>query len=287
MRLIRFGDKGQERPGIFLDGDRKDLSDFFHDWDSDFFNHDGLEKLSIFLGNLDPAALPDVPDDVRWGAPIARPGKIMCIGLNFSDHAAESGSEVPAEPLLFMKASTAFSGPYDHIVIPRSSTHTDWEVELGLVIGKDAHYVDEPERALDYVAGYVISNDVSEREYQKKHCGQWCKGKSCDTFNPVGPFLVTKDEIGDVNKLGMRLKVNGELRQDGNTATMIFKPHILVHYLSQFMTLEAGDLISTGTPPGVGMGMDPPSFLKEGDVLELEIDGLGSQRQDCVNWSAE
>lgn len=285
MRLVRFGEKGAERPGILIGDVRKDMSSYFTDWDADFFNHDGVRRLNTFL---DDAVLnvPDVPIDQRWGAPIPRPGKIMCIGLNYSDHAKESGANVPEEPLLFMKAGSAFSGPFDDIVIPPGSTHTDWEVELGIVIGKDARYLESPRDAADYIAGYVISNDVSEREFQKRHCGQWCKGKSCDTFNPVGPILVTRDEVANVEDLPMKLSVNGELRQNGSTSTMIFKPYFLVHYLSQFMTLEAGDLISTGTPPGVGMGMDPPMFLKPGDVLDLEIEGLGKQRQMCVAYES-
>lgn len=280
MRLLRFGQPGQERPGVFIDGKRKDLSAHFKDWDHQFFQEEGLTKLEKLLKTA--SSLPDVPDSERWGACVARPGKVICIGLNYSDHAKETGAAIPSEPILFMKGSNTVVGPYDHVLIPRNSKKTDWEVELGVVIGKDARYLSSPEEAAGYIAGYCVSHDVSEREFQIERGGQWTKGKSCDNFNPLGPFLVTKDEVTDVNHLPMRLWVNGKQMQDGNTDTMIFKPYFLVHYISQFMTLEACDVISTGTPPGVGMGMKPQQYLKAGDVVELTIEGLGSQKQVCV-----
>lgn len=227
--------------------------------------------------------LSEVDENTRWGACVARPGKVICIGLNFSDHAKESGMKPPKEPIIFQKGSNTVVGPYDNILIPRGSTKTDWEVELGIIIGKDARYLDSAEEAKDYIAGYCISHDVSEREFQIEKGGQWTKGKSCDNFNPIGPYLVTPDELDDVHNLPMKLSVNGQQMQDGNSNTMIFDCNYIVHYLSQFMTLEAGDLISTGTPPGVGLGMKPPQYLKEGDVVELSIEGLGSQRQVCIN----
>ncbi|MEM1210927.1 MAG: fumarylacetoacetate hydrolase family protein [Planctomycetota bacterium] len=282
MRLIRFGQPGVEKPGVELpDGTRKDLSASFSDWDRAFFNGGGLDRLAALLE--DAAGLPDVPADARLGSPVARPGKVVCIGLNYADHAEESGLGVPDEPVVFLKASNTVAGPYDEVLIPRGSTKTDWEVELGVVIGKDARYLDSPEAAADYIAGYCISHDVSEREFQLELGGQWTKGKSCDTFNPLGPYLVTRDAAPDPKAMGLTLDVNGERRQTGNTSTMVFDVFFLVHYLSQFMTLEAGDVITTGTPPGVGLGMDPPTYLKPGDVTELTIDGLGAQRQVFVS----
>ncbi|MCB0637313.1 MAG: fumarylacetoacetate hydrolase family protein [Lewinella sp.] len=281
MKLLRFGQPGHEKPGILIDGQRKDLSGHFHDWDHAFLQGDGLEQLATLLASK--PELPDVPEDARWGACVARPGKVLCIGLNYSDHAKESGMDIPQEPILFQKGSNTVVGPYDPIIIPRGSEKTDWEVELGVVIGKDARYLSSEEEAADYIAGYCVSNDVSERAFQLERGGQWTKGKSCDNFNPLGPYLVTADEIDDVHNLGMTLSVNGRRMQDGSTRTMIFNCFHIVHYLSQFMTLEAGDLISTGTPPGVGLGMDPPLYLKAGDVVELSIEGLGSQRQVCVD----
>ncbi len=283
MRLIQFGPRGEEKPGILsADGKRKDLSAFFGKWDSSFFRGDGFARLANFLKSDQARSLPDVPETLRWGAPMARPGKIVCIGLNYSDHAAETGAKIPQEPILFMKAPNTWIGPYDDVEIPKDSQKTDWEVELGVVIGKEARYVPSTEAALQHVAGYCISNDVSERAFQVERGGQWTKGKSCDTFSPLGPWLVTPDEIADVASLHMSLRVNGELRQNGSTSKMIFGVAHLIWYISQFMTLEPGDLISTGTPPGVGMGMKPPQFLKVGDVMELEIDGLGKQKQKCV-----
>jgi 2-keto-4-pentenoate hydratase/2-oxohepta-3-ene-1,7-dioic acid hydratase in catechol pathway len=279
MRLIRFGVKGDEKPGILeSDGTRFDLSGFFPDWNLAFFASDGLRQLKEVLAEQ-AAPLAEVPETERWASPVARPGKVICIGLNYSDHAAESGMPVPAEPIIFLKASNTVVGPYDQVLIPRGSTKTDWEVELGVVIGREARYVESVEAAAAYIGGYCVSHDVSERAFQLERGGQWTKGKSCDTFNPLGPWLATPDEIADPANLNMTLRVNGESRQRGNTATMIFSPAYLIHYLSQFMTLEPGDVISTGTPPGVGLGMKPPQYLKPGDVVELEIEGLGRQRQ--------
>lgn len=282
MKLLRFGNQGSEKPGIFVNGKRKDLSAHFNDWDRAFFSSGGLQKLETLMQNS--LSLPDVDEESRWAAPISRPGKVLCIGLNYSDHARESGMAIPTEPILFQKAANTVVGPYDNILIPRNSQKTDWEVELAIVIGKDARYLSSPEEAEEYIAGYCVSHDVSERAFQLERGGQWTKGKSCDNFNPLGPYLVTKEEIGDVHNLPMFLSVNGKQMQNGSTQTMIFNCNYLVHYLSQFMTLEAGDLINTGTPPGVGLGIKPtPQYLKEGDVVELSITGLGDQKQVCVN----
>ena len=282
MKLIRFGDVGNEKPGIITsDGIRKDLSAFFKNWDKGFFQNDGIDHLKKMLTDI--SQFPDVPENARWASCIARPGKVICIGLNYSDHAAESGMAIPTEPIVFQKGANTVVGPYDDILIPRKSNKTDWEVELGIVIGKDARYLNSVEDAKDYIAGYCISHDVSEREFQLERGGQWTKGKSCDNFNPMGPFLATADEINDVHNLSMSLHVNGRQMQKGNTSFMVFNCNFLVHYLSQFMTLEAGDLINTGTPPGVGLGMKPPQYLKAGDVVELTIEELGSQKQVCIN----
>ena len=281
MKLLRFGPYRQEKPGVWLDGKRYDLSDYFLDWNEEFFNHGGIKKLTTVLSQR-PQLL-EVDEKERWGACVARPGKVICIGLNYSDHAKESGMEIPKEPIVFQKGSNTVIGPYDSVQIPRKSIKTDWEVELGIIIGKDARYLSSATEAKECIAGYCISNDISEREFQLERGGQWTKGKSCDTFNPLGPFLVTSDEIKDPHQLGMQLSVNGKKMQDGSTATMIFNCYEIVYYLSQFMTLEAGDLISTGTPPGVGLGMKPPTYLKAGDIMELTIEGLGSQRQECLN----
>jgi 2-keto-4-pentenoate hydratase/2-oxohepta-3-ene-1,7-dioic acid hydratase in catechol pathway len=282
MRLIRFGELRKERPGILAsNGLRKDLSSYFPDWDSTFWDGDGPQRLTDIL-RTHGEDLPTIPEDARWGAPVPRPGKVICIGLNYSDHAAETGAAIPAEPILFMKASNTVVGPFDDIEIPRHSTKTDWEVELGVIIGRTARYLRDPEQAREHVAGYVLSHDVSEREFQLERGGQWTKGKSCDTFNPLGPFLLTADDLPNPGGLAMRLDVNGQRRQTGNTSTMVFDVFSLVHYISQFMTLEPGDLISTGTPPGVGLGMKPPQYLKPGDLVELAIEQLGSQRQHCI-----
>jgi 2,4-didehydro-3-deoxy-L-rhamnonate hydrolase len=289
MRLIRFGGAGRERPGVLLsDGRRVDASGFVgpgDDWDEAFFGGDGLARLARWVAS-DGASAPAVGDDVRLGPPVARPGKIVCIGLNFRDHAAETGAALPKEPVVFMKATSALAGPDDDVIIPRGSEKTDWEVELAIVIGKRASYVSEAD-ALDHVAGYVLHNDYSEREFQLERGGQWDKGKGCDTFAPLGPFLATPDELADVHALRMWLTVNGETRQDGTTADMVFRVPQLVSYVSQFMSLLPGDVISTGTPAGVGLGHKPPLFLKDGDVVELGIEGLGSARQRLRAWRVD
>jgi 2-keto-4-pentenoate hydratase/2-oxohepta-3-ene-1,7-dioic acid hydratase in catechol pathway len=279
MKLLRWGPIGQEKPGI-LDaaGGMRDLSGVVGDIDPSTVTPEGLAKIAA----VDPASLPAVPSGARIGACVGNVGKLICIGLNYSDHAAETGAKPPPEPIIFMKANSAIVGPNDDVRIPRGSKKTDWEVELAFVIGKTAKYVDEA-NALDHVAGYCICNDVSEREFQAERAGQWTKGKSCDTFGPLGPWLVTADEVADPQKLGMTLDVNGKRFQDGSTKTMIFGVAHLVHYLSQFFTLHPGDVVSTGTPPGVGLGVKPePVFLKAGDVMDVAIEGLGTQRQVCV-----
>jgi 2,4-diketo-3-deoxy-L-fuconate hydrolase len=282
MKLIRWGDFRRERPGVELEsGARKDCSTYFSDWNQDFFASEGLERLAKMVTQQEQG-LPDVPAEARLGAPVARPGKIVGVGLNYSDHSRESGMAAPSEPLLFMKASTSVVGPRDNIIIPRGSEKLDWEVELGVVIGKETRYLDSPEVARSHVAGYCISHDLSERGFQLDRCGQWTKGKSHDSFNPLGPYLVTRDAIVDPDKLPMSLDVNGERMQTDNTENMVFNADYLVYYISQFMTLEAGDVITTGTPPGVGMGRQPPRYLRAGDVVELWIEGLGNQRQVCV-----
>lgn len=280
MRLIRFGTTGNERPGIIdSNGERKDLSEHFADWNRDFFNQNGLQKLETYLAGQ--PNLPPVKDGERWAAPIARPGKVICIGLNYSDHAAESNMDIPQEPIVFQKGANTVVGPYDPILIPRGSEKTDWEVELGVVIGKDARYLTAINESKKFIAGYTIVNDVSERAFQLERGGQWTKGKSCDNFTPTGPWLLTEEEMEDVHNLRLQLQVNGQAMQDGNTKNLIFNVHYIIHYLSQFMTLEAGDLILTGTPAGVGLGMKPPVYLKQGDLVTLEIDGLGKQEQRC------
>ena len=280
MKLIRFGNPGAERPGILDEHNvRRDLSDRFADWDREFFNGDGLERLREYLAiNPRPTA---IGDGERWATPVARPGKVICIGLNYSDHAKESNMAIPEEPIVFQKGSNTVVGPYDPIIIPRGSEKTDWEVELGVVIGRDARYLPSTEAAADHIAGYTVVNDVSERAFQLERGGQWTKGKSCDNFSPTGPWLLTADEVADVHNLGLKLSVNGQTMQDGNTKNLIFDVYYIIHYLSQFMTLEAGDLILTGTPAGVGLGMKPPVYLKTGDVVALGIDGLGEQEQVC------
>ncbi|MDB4883760.1 MAG: 2-keto-4-pentenoate hydratase/2-oxohepta-3-ene 7-dioic acid hydratase [Gemmatimonadetes bacterium] len=278
MKLIRFGPVGQERPGVILaDGRRIDASGFGQDYDEAFFGGDGLSRLAAWVGR-EGAAAPIVSDEVRLGAPLCRPSKIICVGLNYRDHAKESGMAVPAEPVLFFKATSAIVGPNDDVVIPKGSTKTDWEVELAIVIGKRANYVSELE-APSHVAGYALHNDYSERVFQLERGGQWVKGKSCDTFAPLGPFIATPDEIADVDNLPLWLTVNGERKQNGSTRDLVFNVPTLVSYISQFMSLLPGDVISTGTPAGVAMGHTPPRFLHPGDVVELGIDGLGSSRQ--------
>lgn len=278
MKLIRFGKQGHERPGVVLpDGRRLDASRFGEDYDEAFFASDGVERLRAWLAR-EAAHSPTVPGDVRLGAPIARPSKIVCIGLNFRDHAAETNAVIPTEPVIFLKATSAITGPNDDVVIPKDSAKTDWEVELAVVIGARAAYVSE-EQAMDHVAGYLLHNDYSERAFQLERGGQWVKGKSCDTFAPIGPYLVTRDEIPDAHGLRMWLKVNGETRQESSSANMIFKIPTLISYVSQFMSLLPGDVVSTGTPAGVGLGQKPPVYLRDGDEVELGIDGLGSARQ--------
>ena len=280
MKLIRFGEINNEKPGVLLpDGIKKDVSKFVKDYDEHFFGNQGIEKLNNWL-EKNHDSCPVVQNDVRLGPPLLRPSKIVCVGLNYSKHAKESGMDVPEEPVLFFKASSAIIGPYDSIIIPKGSEKSDWEVELAIVIGNKASYVSEKD-ALSHVAGYVLHNDVSERSFQLERSGQWVKGKSCDTFAPIGPFIATPDEIGDPNNLNLWLKLNGEQMQKSNTSDFIFDIQQVVSYISQFMTLLPGDVISTGTPFGVGLGLNPPRYLKDGDVIELGIDGLGVSKQTC------
>jgi 2,4-diketo-3-deoxy-L-fuconate hydrolase len=282
MKLIRFGEAGKEKTGVIINDKRYDTSAFGEDYNEQFFETDGLNRLSAFLKENDN--LPQVNDDVRLGSPIGRPSKIVCIGLNYVDHAKETNATPPPEPVIFMKSTTAIVGPNDNIMIPKDSVKTDWEVELAIVIGKKASYVDEAD-AMDYVAGYVLHNDVSEREFQIERSGTWDKGKGCDTFAPIGPFVATADEIKDPGNLRLWLKLNGEIMQDGTTANFIFNIPFVIAYTSKFMTLLPGDVISTGTPAGVGLGMKPPVYLKPGDVIELGIDGLGTSTQKLVAYS--
>ncbi|MGO7986732.1 fumarylacetoacetate hydrolase family protein [Rhizobium leguminosarum] len=277
MKLMRVGEAGSEKPALLdADGKIRDLSGHVADIGGEAIGPAGLAKIAA----IDPTSLPEIAPG-RIGACVAGTGKFICIGLNYSDHAAETGATVPPEPIIFMKATSAIVGPNDNVIIPRGSEKTDWEVELGVVIGKTAKYVTEAE-ALDYVAGYCVSNDVSERAFQTERSGQWTKGKSCDTFGPIGPWLVTKDKIPEPQNLGMWLTVNGQKMQNGSSKTMVYGVAFLVSYLSQFMSLHPGDVISTGTPPGVGMGLKPPRYLKAGDVVELGIEGLGTQKQTFV-----
>jgi 2,4-didehydro-3-deoxy-L-rhamnonate hydrolase len=282
MKLIRFGAPGQEKPGLLLDDlTRVDAAAFGGDYDEAFFGGGGLQRLAAWFAK-EGARLPRVAPDVRLGPPIARPSKIVCIGLNFHDHAAESGMAVPAEPVIFFKATTALCGPDDPVVIPRNGTKVDWEVELAVVIGRKAQYISR-EQAPEFIAGYALHNDYSERTFQLERGGQWVKGKSADTFAPIGPFLATRDEIPNPGALDMWLTVNGDTRQRGTTASMVFDVPALVSYVSEFMTLLPGDVISTGTPAGVGLGMRPaPQYLKAGDIVELGIDGLGRSRQKVI-----
>jgi 2,4-didehydro-3-deoxy-L-rhamnonate hydrolase len=283
MKLIRFGELGRENPGVMLENSsRLDVSSFTRDYDEAFFANDGLSRLKVWLKE-NAASAPRVAPSVRLGSAVARPSKIVCIGLNFHDHAKESNMELPNEPVIFFKATTSLVGPNDDLVIPKNGRKVDWEVELAVVIGKKASYI-EREEALEYVAGYVLHNDYSERVFQLERGGQWVKGKSADTFAPLGPFLATRDEIPDTGHLAMWVKVNGVFRQRSSTREMIFDVPTLVSYVSQFMTLLPGDVISTGTPAGVGLGMRPPQYLKAGDVVELGIDQLGESRQTVVAW---
>jgi 2-keto-4-pentenoate hydratase/2-oxohepta-3-ene-1,7-dioic acid hydratase in catechol pathway len=281
--LMRIGQPGSEKPIVRLDDETYvDVSDLATDFDEAFFGSGGIERIKPIVQQRTDAGQVARFAGERIGAPFARPHQILCIGLNYSDHAAETGQTVPDEPILFTKSPNTLIGPNDDVRIPRGSTKTDWEVELGIVIGKRASYLDSPEAAREAIAGFVVVNDVSERAFQMERSGQWSKGKSAETFNPAGPWLVTPDEIADVNSLGMWLDVSGVRRQTGSTATMVFDAFFIVQYLSQFLVLEPGDLINTGTPPGVGIGFKPPVFLQPGDVMELGIDGLGSQRQNVL-----
>ena len=283
MYLMRIGQPGSEKPIVRLDDETYvDVSDLATDFDEAFFGSGGIERIKPIVQQRTDAGQVARFAGERIGAPFARPHQILCIGLNYSDHAAETGQTVPDEPILFTKSPNTLIGPNDDVRIPRGSTKTDWEVELGIVIGKRASYLDSPEEAREAIAGFVVVNDVSERAFQMERSGQWSKGKSAETFNPAGPWLVTPDEIADVNSLGMWLDVSGVRRQTGSTATMVFDAFFIVQYLSQFLVLEPGDLINTGTPPGVGIGFKPPEFLQPGDVMELGIDGLGSQRQNVL-----
>ncbi len=284
MKLIRFGEPGKEKPGVCISNKNYDATEFVKEYDEAFFANGGLDKLKLVIENKENT-LPQIPAGTRLGCPVARPSKIICIGLNFADHAKESNTATPAEPIIFMKATSAITGPYDNITIPKDSEKTDWEVELAVVIERKASNVPESE-AMNYIAGYCLHNDVSERAFQLEMGGTWDKGKGCDTFAPLGPWLVTKDEIADVHSLRLWLKVNDKIMQDGTTANLIFNIPFLVSYVSKFMTLLPGDIISTGTPAGVGLGQKPlPIYLKEGDVIQLGADGLGSSRQTCVSYA--
>ncbi|MET4139329.1 fumarylacetoacetate hydrolase family protein [Pedobacter sp. UYP1] len=278
MKLIRWGDAGREKTGVIINDNKYDTSAFGTDYNEDFFEENGLARLAEFV-KANAGKLAIIPESERLGSPIARPSKIICIGLNYADHAKETNAPLPVEPIIFMKSTTALTGPNDAIIVPKNSVKTDWEVELAVVIGKKASYVEEAE-ALAYVAGYTLHNDVSEREFQIERGGTWDKGKGCNTFAPLGPFLATPDELGELNKLRLWLKVNGKTMQDGNTSNFIFSIPFVISYVSQFMTLLPGDVISTGTPAGVGLGFNPPVYLKAGDVVELGIDGLGTSRQE-------
>lgn len=282
MKLIRVGNIGEEVPAVEIDDKRYDVSEWFRDYDEVFFASGGIEQLQDLVLEKQ-GELPIVQNSVRLGSPVARPSKIVCIGLNYSDHARETNATPPAEPVIFLKSTTALCGPNDDIVIPKNALKTDWEVELCVVIGKKASYIQE-EEAMDYIAGYCLHNDVSERAFQLERSGTWDKGKGCDTFAPVGPYLVTKDEVGDPHNLRLWLTLNGAMMQDGNTSNLIFNIPFVVSYVSQFMTLLPGDIISTGTPAGVGLGMNPQVYLKEGDIVELGIDGLGTSKQNLVAY---
>lgn len=284
MKLIRFGEAGKEKPGVHVNGNNYDVSGFIKDYDEFFFSHGGVAHLEWMISKHD-TMLPQLPAGIRLGCPVANPSKVLCIGLNYAKHAKETNAPIPKEPILFMKSTTAITGPNDEIMIPKDSVKTDWEVELAFVIGKKAAYVSE-EEAMDYVAGYCLHNDVSEREFQLERGGTWDKGKGCDTFAPLGPWMVTKDEIADPHNLRLWLSVNGKMMQDGNTDDLIFNIPQLVSYISRFMTLLPGDIVSTGTPAGVGLGFNPPVYLKPGDVVELGIDGLGVSQQKVIAFQA-
>ncbi|MEO5564196.1 MAG: fumarylacetoacetate hydrolase family protein [Chitinophagaceae bacterium] len=283
MKLIRFGGIGKEKPGICIDGVNYDVSGFIKDYDELFFANGGLPHLA-WMTEQNRTMLPQIPTGSRIASPVARPSKIICIGLNYADHAKETNATPPTEPVIFMKATTALCGPFDDVIIPKNSVKTDWEVELAIVIGKKASYIEEA-NAMEHIAGYCLHNDISEREFQLEKGGTWDKGKGCDTFAPIGPWLVTADEIADVNKLKLWLKVNGKQMQNGTTANLIFNIPFLISYVSRFMTLLPGDIISTGTPAGVGLGFNPPVYLAAGDLMELGIDGLGESKQKCVAYA--
>jgi 2-keto-4-pentenoate hydratase/2-oxohepta-3-ene-1,7-dioic acid hydratase in catechol pathway len=282
MKLIRFGEPGKEKPGILIGEKRLDVSSVVEDYNESFFENNGLDKLAAAI--RDNHSFPEIAQNIRLGSPVTRPSKIICIGLNYVDHCIETNAPIPQEPIIFFKSTTALCGPDDAVIIPKNSTKTDWEVELAFVMSKKASYVEESD-AMNYVAGYCLHNDYSERAFQLERGGQWAKGKGCDTFAPLGPFLATLDEVKDVDNLSMWLSVNGKKYQNSNTSNLVFKIPFLVHYLSQFMTLLPGDVISTGTPPGVGLGIKPePIFLKAGDVVELGIEGLGTSKQLAVAY---
>ena len=283
MKLIRFGEVGKEKPGIILaNGTKINVSDFGGDYDEFFFGNNGLQRLKDWL-KINKENCPVIDKSIRLGVPLVRPSKIVCVGLNYTKHAEESGMEIPKEPVLFFKATSALSGPFDKIIIPKNSKKTDWEVELAIIIGKKASYITK-EEALGHVAGYVLHNDVSEREFQLERSGQWVKGKSCDTFAPIGPFIATKDEIKNPNNLNLWLKVNDKIMQDSCTSDFIFNVQHVISHISQFMTLLPGDIISTGTPFGVGLGLTPPLYLKHGDIVELGIEGLGESKQHVITY---
>ena len=284
MKLIRFGALNKEKPGVCIDGINYDVSAFVKDYDEAFFAENGLAGLAVIIKEQ-VTTLPKIAAGTRLGSPVARPSKIICIGLNYADHAKETNATPPAEPVIFMKATSAIVGPFDEVVIPKDSVKTDWEVELAVVIGRKASYVAEAD-AMDFVAGYCLHNDISEREFQLEKGGTWDKGKGCDTFAPLGPWMVTKEEVADVHQLKLWLTVNGKAMQNGTTANLIFNIPFLVAYVSRFMTLLPGDVISTGTPAGVGLGFNPPVYLKAGDTIELGIDGLGSSKQNCMAYAA-
>ena len=282
MKLIRFGELGKEKPGIIMNNKWYDLSAFFSDFNEAFFEQDGLNQLQFFIAKN--PTLPEVAQSIRLGSPVARPSKIICIGLNYIDHCKETNAPIPEEPIIFFKSTTALCGPNDQLIIPRNSEKTDWEVELAFVMSKKASYVEEA-NAMNYVAGYCLHNDYSERAFQLERGGQWAKGKGCDSFAPLGPWLATTDEIADVNNLNMWLTVNGKTFQNSNTSNLVFKIPFLVHYISQFMTLLPGDIISTGTPPGVGLGIIPePIYIQAGDEIELGIENLGTSKQVAVAY---
>ena len=284
MKLIRFGEVGKEKPGVQLsNGNKIEISNFGEDYTEQFFETDGIERLKEWL-KTNESSCASISDAARLGSPICRPSKLVCIGLNYAKHAAESGMTLPKEPVLFFKSTTAVVGPNDDVIIPKGSTKTDWEVELAVVIGKKTSYVSE-EDVMEHIAGYVLHNDISERAFQIEKEGQWCKGKGCDTFAPLGPFLATKDEIEDPNNLDLWLKLNGEMMQNSTTSDFVFNIQESISYISQFMTLLPGDVISTGTPFGVGLGLKPPMYLKPGDIMELGVEGLGISRQKVIAYS--